>query len=165
MKRQAKKFEKPLRPWNKTNLEAEKKIKQDYGLRRKKEIWRAESILRNYRRIARSLAAKRDNEKEKILINKLVKMGMIKPESSLDNILALNVENILERRLQTIVFKRGLAHTSKQARQLIVHGHVALDGRRTRWPSLLVPLSEEGKVSLYEKSKLKLGEKVETKSS
>jgi small subunit ribosomal protein S4 len=165
MKRQHKKFTRPLRPWSRSNIEAEKKIKQDYGLRRKKEIWRAESILRNYRRIARSLAAKRDKEKEKILLDKLSKMGLIKSESSLDNVLVLNVENILERRLQTLVFKRGLAHTLKQARQMIVHGHVALDGRRTRWPSVLVPLSEEGKISLYEKSKLKLGEKVETKSS
>ena len=165
MKRQQKKFARPLRPWSRSNIEAEKKIKQDYGLRRKKEIWRAESILRNYRRIARSLAAKRDKEKEKILLDKLLKMGLIKTESSLDNVLALNIENILERRLQTLVFKRGLAHTPKQARQMIVHGHVALDGRRTRWPSVLVPLSEEGKISLYEKSKLKLGEKVETKSS
>jgi small subunit ribosomal protein S4 len=165
MKRQKKKYEKPLRPWDKVGIETEKKLKQDYGLRRKKEIWRAESILRNYRRLARNLAAKRDKEKEKILLDKLVKIGLIKPDASLDNALALTIENILERRLQTLVFRRGLAHSAKQARQLIVHGHIALDGRRVRWPSVLVPLSEEGKISFYEKSKMKLGEKVETKKS
>lgn len=166
MKRQKKKYEKPLRSWDKARIDAEKKLKQDFGLRRKKEIWRAESILRNYRRLARNLAAaKKDKEKEKILLDKLVKMGLIKPEASLDNVLALSVENILERRLQTLVFRKGLAHSAKQARQYIVHGHIALDGRRVRWPSILVPLSEEGKLSFYEKSKIKLGEKVETKSS
>ena len=165
MRGQHKKYEKPLKAWDRARIEIEKKIKQNYGLRRKKEIWRAESILRKYRGQARELAANKDKDKEKILLDKLSKMGLIKSESSLDNVLVLNVENILERRLQTLVFKRGLAHTLKQARQMIVHGHVALDGRRTRWPSVLVPLSEEGKISLYEKSKLKLGEKVETKSS
>jgi len=165
MKRQKKKYEKPLRPWDKVGIETEKKLKKDYGLRRKKEIWRAESILRNYRRIARSLAAKRDKEREKILLEKLINLGLIKPESSLDNVLALNIENILERRLQTLVFRKGLAHSTKQARQYIIHGHISLDGRRVRWPSTLVPLSDEGKISFYERSKIRLGEKVETKKS
>jgi small subunit ribosomal protein S4 len=165
MKRQKKKFEKPLKSWDKTRIETEKKLKKDFGLRRKREIWRAESILRNYRRLARGLAAKRNKEKEKILLDKLVNMGFIKPESNLDDVLALNVENVLERRLQTLVLRKGLAHSSKQARQYIVHGHIALDGRKIRWPSTLVPLSEEGKISFYEKSKIRLGEKVETKSA
>lgn len=164
MKRQKKKYEKPLRPWDKTRIEVDKKLKQNYGLRRKREIWRAESILRNYRRLARNLAAKRDKDKEKILLDKLIKMGLIKPESGLDDVLVLTIENILERRLQTLVFRKGLAHGAKQARQFIVHGHIALDGRRVRWPSTLIPVSEEGKISFYEKSKIKFGEKVEAKS-
>lgn len=165
MKRQKKKFEKPLRPWDRGRIEAEKKLKKDYGLRRKKEIWRAESILRNYRRLARNLAAKKDKDKEKILLDKLVKIGLINPNASLDNVLALNVETILERRLQTLVFRRGLAHSINQSRQFITHGHIALDKKRVKWPSLIVPLSEDGKISFYEKSKMRLGEKVETKSS
>jgi small subunit ribosomal protein S4 len=164
VKKQRKKFEKPFKPWDRERRETEKKLLQDYGLRRKHEIWRLESILRNYRRIARSLAAKRNKDKEKILLDKLVKMGLIKPEASLDNVLVLTIENILERRLQTLVFKKGLASSNKQARQFIVHGHIALDGRRVRWPSVLVPISEESKISFYERSKIKLGEKIETKS-
>ena len=165
MKRQKKKYDKPLRPWDRGRIEAEKKLKQDYGLRRKKEIWRAESILRNYRRLARNLSAKKDKEKEKILLDKLVKIGLINPNASIDNVLALNVESILGRRLQTLVFRKGLAHSINQARQFIIHGHIALDKKRVRWPSTLVPLSEEGKISFYEKSKIRLGEKVETKSA
>ena len=159
MKRQQKKYEKPLRPWDRTRIEAEKKLKQNYGLRRKKEIWRAESILRNYRRQARNLAAKKDKEKEKILIDKLVKIGLLNTGADLDDVLVLNVENLLERRLQTLTFKKGIAKTSKQARQLIVHGHVTIDGKRVRWPGAIVPISEEGKISFYGK----IGVKNETK--
>ena len=165
MKKQKRKFERPRRPWDKVRIEEERKLMQNYGLRRKKEIWRAESILRNYRRLARGLAAKRDKDKEKILLDKLVKMGLINPNASLDNVLALNVETILERRLQTLVFRRGLAHSINQARQFIIHGHIALDKKRVKWPSLIVPLSEDGKISFYEKSKMRLGEKVETKNT
>jgi small subunit ribosomal protein S4 len=161
VKRQKKKYEKPFRPWDRTRIEAEKKIKQNYGLRRKKEIWRAESILRNYRRQARNLAAKKDKEKEKILLDKLVKIGLLNTGADLDDVLALNVEKLLERRLQTLTFKKGIARTPKQARQLIVHGHVAIDGRRVRWPGVIVPVSEEGKIKFYGKE---VGVKNETKS-
>ena len=160
MKKSRKKFEKPLRPWDKTRIEEERKISQDYGLRRKKEIWRIESILRNYRRIARQLAASGNKEKEKILLEKVFKMGLINKGDGLDDVLALTTEKLLERRLQTMVFKKGLASTPKQARQFIVHGHVAVDGRKVRWPSMLVPLADENKITLYDKSKIK-GVKIE----
>jgi len=164
MKKQRKKYEKPLRSWSKAVIEADRKILQNYGLRRKKEIWRAESILRNYRRLARNLAAKRDKEKENILLDKLFRMGLIKKDASLDDALALTVENLLERRLQTLVHRKGLANSLKQARQFIVHGHIAVDGRRVRWPSMLIPIGEEGKISFYEKSKINWSEKNEKKS-
>ena len=156
MKRQKKKFERPKRPWDKTRIEEEKKLIQNYGLRRKKEIWRAESILRNYRRLARDLAARRDKEKEKILLDKLFRTGLINKDSSLDDVLALTVETILDRRLQTLVFKKGLAQTIIQARQYIVHGHIAFDGRKVIWPSMLIPLGGENKISFHGKSKILL---------
>jgi len=155
MKRQKKKFERPKRPWDKTRIEEEKKLIQNYSLRRKKEIWRVESILRNYRRLARELAAKRDKEKEKILLDKLFRMGLINKDADLDDVLALTVESVLDRRLQTLVFKKGLAQTIKLSRQYIVHGHISFDGRRIRWPSMLVPLGGEEKISFYGKSKVK----------
>jgi len=155
MKRQKSKFERPKRPWDRVRIDEEKKIMINYGLRRKKEIWRAESILRNYRRIARSLSAGRDKEKERILLDKLFRMGLISKDASLDDVLGLKIENVLDRRLQTIAFKKGLSKTVKQARQNIVHGHIAFEGRRNRWPSMLVPLGGEEKIGLYEKSKLK----------
>jgi len=161
MRIQKKKYERPLKPWDKTRIETEKKLSKEYGLRRKKEIWRAESILRNYRRLARTLAAKKDKEMEKTLLDKLFRMGLIEKNASLDDVLVLTVEKILDRRLQTLVLKKGLANTSKQARQFIVHGHIALDGRRVKWPSTLIKKGEEKKISFYGKSKLGSGEKFE----
>jgi small subunit ribosomal protein S4 len=163
MKKSKKKFEKPLRPWDKARIEEERKISQDYGLRRKKEIWKIESILRNYRRIARSLAATTNKEKEKILLDKLFRMGLINKDDDLDDVLALTIDKLLERRLQTLVLRKGLASTPKQARQFIVHGHIAVDGRKVRWPSMLVPITDENRISFYEKSKVK-GVKIEKKS-
>jgi len=155
MKKQSKKFEKPLKPWNKERIEREKNLLQNYGLRRKHEIWRAESILRNYRRLARELRAKRDKEKESILIRKLSRLGLVAPHATLDDVLALTIDKILERRLQTLVYRKGLANTPKQARQFIVHGHIAVDGRRARWPSTLIPVDLDNKISFYERSKIK----------
>ena len=153
--RQHKKYESPRRPWDRARIEAEKKITQTYGLRRKKEIWRAESILRNYRRLARELAASKDKEKEKILIDKVVKIGLLSAGADLDDVLALTTEKILERRLQTLTFKKGLAKTMKQSRQFIVHGHVAVNGKRVRWPGTLVTVSDEGNIKFYGKMGVK----------
>jgi len=138
-----------MRLWDRARIEAEKKIEQSYGLRRKKELWRAESILRNYRGIARGLAASKDKEKEKILIAKLAKMGLLSLTASLDDVLALTVENLLERRLQTLAYRKGLAKTAKEARQMIVHGHVAVNEKRVVWPGMLVMLDDESRIKYY----------------
>ena len=162
MKRQKRKFEKPLKLWDKSRIDEDRKLIQDYGLRRKKEIWKAESILRNYRRIARSFVGRRDIEREKILFDKLFKMGLVGKDADLDDVLVLTVGKILDRRLQTLVFKKGLANSIKQSRQFIVHGHISLDGRKITWPSKLVTIDEEDNISFYEKSKIK-GVKLEKK--
>jgi small subunit ribosomal protein S4 len=155
MRRIEKKFKKPRKPWDKERIEVEKKLMKTYGLRRKREIWKAESILRSFRRRARDLAAKKDKAQEKILLEKLQGLGLLGKNASLDDVLSLTVEDILERRLQTIVFKNKLANTPKHARQLITHGHVAVDGRRTVYPSFLVPKELEKKISLLGSIKTK----------
>jgi len=147
MRRLRKKYKTPRRPWDKERIEKEKELMKKYGLRRKREIWRTEEILRKYRRMARRLAAEKDKEKEKTLIQKLIKLGLLQPGATLDSVLSLTVEDILERRLQTLVYKKGLARTVKQARQLIVHGHVYVNGRRTVYPSYLVSREEEDKIT------------------
>lgn len=148
-------FDKPKRPWDKERFEKENKLINDYGVRRKKEIWRAESILRNYRNIAKEIFATKDKDKEAILLKKLNDLGLITKESNIDDVLALTVENVFDRRLQTVVFKKGLANTQKQARQYIVHGHIAIDGKRVTWPNMIVRSGEEHSIKFYDNSKVK----------
>ena len=145
-KKQKKKYENPFRPWNKSRIESERKILNEFGLRRKKEIRRAESTLRGFRQRARNLLAAHDVKKEKELFDKLNGMGM--RCTKLDDVLSIRLENLLARRLQTIVYKKGIANTPRQARQLIVHGHVIVSNRKIVWPSYIVMGGEEDTISL-----------------
>ena len=155
MKRQKAKFSYPLKPWARERLGQEKKLLAEYGLRRKHEIWRATAILRNFRQNARQLFVTKDKVAETLLLNKLVKLGLIRSDAKLDDVLALTTESILNRRLQTVVARKGIAATPLQARQFIVHGHIAVDGQRSRWPNMLVHVDDEQKITLCDKSTLK----------
>lgn len=148
MKKSRKKYERPLRPWDKQRIEREKELLKQFGLTKKREIWRAEGILRKYRRMVRELVAKPDKEKEKILIDKLIKVGLLSENATLDDVLSLSIEKILERRLQSVVYRKGLANTAKQARQFITHGKVRIDKRKIVYPSYLVPKIEEDKIEV-----------------
>lgn len=160
-KRHRKKYLTPRKPWDKVRLESEAQLVIKYGLRNKRELWRFENILRKYRRVARDLLSKvnlpgKEGEfaraKANAVINRLVRMGVLEENATLDDILNLKVEDFLERRLQTIVYRQGLAKTIKQARQLITHGHIAVDGRRVTSPSYIVEKEEEPKVGFYPNS-------------
>ncbi|MCC6011300.1 MAG: 30S ribosomal protein S4 [Desulfurococcaceae archaeon] len=147
----------PRHPWRKETLMEESRLLGLYGLRNKRELWKAASIVRYLRHRARALLAAppeiRERE-EKTLLNNLIKLGLLKEGAKLDHILDLRVEDLLERRLQTLVYRRGLAHTIYEARQLIVHGHIAIRGRRIRSPGYLVTVDEEQYISLYPYSSL-----------
>lgn len=148
MKRQRKKYKTPTRGWSKDRIEREKEILRSFGLKKKREIWRVETSLRKYRRMARVLAAKKDKEKEKELIKKLARLGLLEENAGLDDVLSLTLQNMLDRRLQTVLFKKGFVNTAKHARQLIIHGHVLIDGKRIVYPSYLVSREEEGKIQM-----------------
>lgn len=143
------KYKKPKAHWDSVRIADEKIILKDYGLRTKRELWRAEEMLRNFRQRARVLIAVENKTEEKALIDKLVKLGILKEGSNLDNVLALSVEDILNRRLQTIIFKKGIAKTLLQARQFIVHGHVLIGDKKASYPSHLIPAEHENKVNIH----------------
>ena len=147
------KWSRPLKPFEKTRLETEKGVMQQFGLRRKHELWRAEGVVRDFRRRARELQAVQDPKMQEELFQRLKKIGF--SVSMLDDVLAMKTEDILARRLQTVVVKRGLAKTLKQARQLIVHRHVIVDGTAVRWPSALVSADMEDKIDVSQKVKSK----------
>jgi len=146
MRKIRKNYKTPIKGWDKERIEKERELVKTYGLKKKREIWRNETLSRKFRRLARDLAARADKEKEKKLIEKLVKFGLLKEGSTLDDVLGLTTENFLERRLQTILVRKGLCTTPRQARQIIVHGHVLINGKRIVYPSYLVPKSEEDKI-------------------
>lgn len=152
MRKIKKKLKKPRAPWDKERMNKENQLMKAYGLRRKREIWKVESTLRSFRRRARNLAAKKDKTEEKILLDKLQKLGLLGKDASVDDVLRLTVENILDRRLQTFVFKSDLANKPKHARQLITHGHIAVDGRKTVYPSFFITQDLEKKISFYGRS-------------
>jgi len=152
-KKPRKKWERPGHPWIKARLEEEMRLMGEYGLRNKRELWRAQSLLRRIRARARSLLALPPDvraREEEVLVNKLYRMGLLKSDkASLDDILGITISDVLERRLQTIVYRKGLAKTIHMARQLIVHGHIAIAGRRVTSPGHLVSRDEEELVGFY----------------
>ena len=156
-KKQRKKFDTPRFPWQTDSLEAELRVLGQYGLRNKREIWRHKTLLSKYRGIGRSLLGMTVNERsrqETQLLNRLHRLGILHKEAALDDILDLSLEDILERRLQTLVFQRGLSQSIQQARQLITHGHISIAGKRVSSPSYLVLKEEEDKISYSSKSPL-----------
>jgi len=152
-KKPRKKWEGPSHPWRKEILEQELVLMGQYGLRNKRELWIAKTLLRRIRAKARRLLALPEEERikrSKPLIRKLYKMGLLPSEdATLDDVLSLTVNDVLERRLQTIVYRKGLATSIYHARQLIVHGHIAINGRRVRSPGHLVSRDEEDKIDYY----------------
>ncbi|MGB9704989.1 MAG: 30S ribosomal protein S4 [Pyrobaculum sp.] len=145
---------KPKKIWNKSLLLEELQLMGEYGLRNKKELWLARARLKWIVRRARSLLSMTPEERAPLEMpfkEKLYKMGFIEdPNVSLDRILSLDVRAVLERRLQTIIYRMGLAKSIYHARQLIVHGHVAVAGRRVTSPGFLVPRELEDKISLIQ---------------
>jgi small subunit ribosomal protein S4 len=157
-KKPSKKYSSPRNPWRADQLAQELYLLGVYGLRNKREFWRAQTQLSNLRKQARNLLATttemRIREEPKFL-DSLKKRGIIGTGATLDDVLSLTVENLLERRLQTIVWRKGIAISPHQARQLITHRHVTIVDRIITIPSYNVSADEEGHVTIREGSTLK----------
>ncbi len=154
----SKHYNTPSHPWQKVRIEEERTLIHQYGLKNKKEIWKANTKIRSMRRQARKLTATSGDEqaqKEKnLLLAKLNRLGMLDKESGLEDVLRMTPENILDRRLQTQVYLQGLASTAKQARQLIIHGHISVKGAVTRVPGMLVTKLQEKNITYSPSSAL-----------
>jgi small subunit ribosomal protein S4 len=156
-KRFRRKYSTPSHPWNKARIEAERELAQLYGLQNKKEQWRMNSILKRYKDQAKKLIAdttKQGEKEKKQMVEKLVRYGLVTPNAELDDILGIDIKNVMERRLQTLVFRRGLARTPKQARQFIVHRHITIGDKKITSPSYLVSKEEEPLIAFTAQSPL-----------
>ena len=152
------KYDTPSHPWQGERIKEEKEFMVKYGLKNKKEVWKAQSYLRNLRGQARNLQAKIRTENKQaikeadLLLKKCYKLGFLNEGAPLVDVLAIEIETLLSRRLQTLVYTKGLARTPKQARQMINHGHIILKDRRVTIPGLLVPRIDERFIEYDEKS-------------
>ncbi|MDP7260954.1 MAG: 30S ribosomal protein S4, partial [archaeon] len=144
-----KKYSTPSHMWIQERITRETKLSGQYGLKKRQEIWRAESLVKKFRSLARQIAGiKGDSSAEQErLLGTLLKMGVISKDSKLSDILALDATDFLERRLQTIVHKKGMSSTAKEARQIVLHGFVTVDGERRRVPGSLLSLDEEDSIA------------------
>ena len=156
-KKLRKKYATPRHPWIKSAIDEEKVITKEFGLRKKQEIMIANSFLKKYKNIAKRLIASQTEQSEKEesqVLGKLQGLGLLNAGAELDQILALNVESVLERRIQSVVFRKGLARSMNQARQFIVHRHIAIGDKEITFPSCLISLEEESKLNFRGKSAL-----------
>lgn len=154
-KKQRKKYDTPRNRWTKEGLEEELKLLGLYGLRNKHELWRKKTELSKFRGIARSLISKTSEERAKMeneILLRLKKLGVLPQTAVLDDVLDLSIEDLLERRLQTIVFRKGLTRTIFQSRQLISHGHISIGNRRITIPGYIVLKEEEEQITYTPKS-------------
>lgn len=169
-KRRKKTYERPRRPWVMQRIKEEKELAEKYGLKNKREMWKAASFIKRYRREARKILAEIAGRKptEHILKKKeeileslkrrgILKEGVVEVENRVENaglrledVLALRLEDVLERRLQTQVYKKELSNSLKHARQLIVHGHIAVGNRRITIPSYIVSVEEEREIEKWQ---------------
>ncbi len=147
----------PGHPWQRARIEGERALVKEFGLKTKRELWKADSKLKSFADQAKKLVALRTAQAEverKRLLDRMNRLGLLPAGAKLSDILALSVKDLLNRRLQTIVHKKGMARTPVQARQFIVHEHVMVGPKKISAPSYLVPVSQEASISFVSNSTL-----------
>jgi len=154
-----KSYETPNHPFQGERISEESGLIDRYGLHNKEELWRAQSELRSFRREARNILGQRaqgdvEAAEGSEFVSRLKRLGILDDGDELDDVLLLEVTDVLERRLQTVAYRKGLAQTPQQARQFVVHGHVTVDGQRVQAPSYKVEVTEQDTVSFDENSPL-----------
>jgi small subunit ribosomal protein S4 len=165
-RKQRKKYSGPQHPWNRARIEEEKVLITEYGLKNKTELWKATSKLSSFKKQAKTLTAAKSKQAEKekeLFLIKLTKLSLLSENATLDNVLDISIKDLLERRLQTIVYRKGLARSVKQARQFIVHEHIFFDGQKMNVPSFLVKAGQEVQIEFDARSALSDPEHAERK--
>jgi small subunit ribosomal protein S4 len=157
-RRKHKNYRKPKKPFDSARIKQEDQLIKKYGLKNKREIWKAESAIANIRKQAKLLLTK-EAEAQEEFIERLKKKGFV--VASIADVLALDKEDYLKRRLQSVVVGKKLATTPRQARQFIVHKHISIHGEKINIPSYIVPVEEEDKINLMLVRKEKKAKKIE----
>lgn len=151
------KYSGPGHPWQKARIEQEKALIKEYGLKNKSEIWKHDSKLKNFAKQAKRLVALQGEQAEKEkkqLLERLQRLGLISAGADTEAVLSLTIKDILERRLQTLVYRKGLANSMRQARQYIAHAHILVGGKQIKAPGYIVKTEEEPTITFVEASTL-----------
>jgi small subunit ribosomal protein S4 len=138
--------------WNLQRIKADTDLIEEFGLKNRKELWKVQtelSRLRSNIRVLLSGSSKQNTFVQEKMVGRLAKYGISAKDATLDSLLDLKENAFLSRRLQSLVFKKGLAKSIKQARQLIVHGYISINGKRLNKPGYLVSAVEEGGIGYY----------------
>lgn len=139
--------------WDLARIESDRTLVKEYGLKNLKELWEAETEIGKVRRHAREIlsgaASGGLEEIRRSMTERLSRLGVTGKDATVDSMLDLNERALLDRRLQTVVFKRGLSNTIKQSRQLITHGFISMGGQRVTRPGFLVEAGTEGKIGYF----------------
>jgi small subunit ribosomal protein S4 len=157
IKKLKKQYNTPMHPWSKVAIEEEGKLMKEYGLSIKREIFIANTFLKKYKNIAKKLIARKtpQGEKEKKqIMEKLQHYGLLPAGAGLDQILSLETKDVLERRVQSLLFRKNLARSMKQARQFIVHRHILIGDKEITSPSTLLTSKQESMLNFKSKSSL-----------
>jgi len=150
-RRNRSKYEKPKAIWNVIRIKADNELIDAYGLRNMKELWKVQTELSRLRSNVRRMlsGSSTKTEMQEAVMARLKKLGAVSGEVDLEALLELKENVLLERRLQSIVFRKGLARSMKQARQLITHGFIAVNGIKVNRPGYTVGVEEEHKIGYY----------------
>lgn len=170
IRRSHKIYLRPTQKWDKTRIAEESMLVKTFGLKNKKEIYVAQRIVKKIRDAAKRLIAQKNPKEEIRFLNRIKAKGYVPETATLGDVLDITVENVLSRRLQTVVFKRKLAKTIKQARQYVTHRKIKVKNTIISIPSYSVTLEEEkqmaavvvGKPQLQNSKKVEIKQEVET---
>lgn len=148
-------YHRPAKPWQRERIEEERALMREYGLKNKAEIYRARSRLKTFADTAKKLIVARGTQAEierQQLLARLARLGLVRQGAQLDDVLGIQLKNFLERRLQTLVTRKGLARSMNQARQFITHEHITVGNRIVSAPGYHVPVEEEASISFAQNS-------------
>ncbi len=151
-----KKYDTPNHPWQGDRIKEENEVRKKFGLKNKREIWKAQTRLREIRGQARGLISRARNPDDhqasreaKLLLQRLNREGYVGQDATLGDVLGMDTERILNRRLQSQVYLKGMARTPKQARQFVSHGLITVGERRVTVPSYVVRRDEEDLIAFH----------------
>lgn len=147
----------PSHPWQRDRIQEEKTLAQEFGLKNKTEIWKLSSKLKAFADQAKQLIAATSvqavKEKNQLMLH-LARLGLVQAAAKLDDVLSISVRDIASRRLQTLLVKKGLARTFRQARQYVTHGHIVISDKKIKTPGYLVNIAEEAHITFVPSSNL-----------